>query len=112
MALARNFAIHRTFWLLQDWLLLAIRSLRIECPHGSGVDYAADAETWPAANIMAGSDGTRHATTSQVSTRLPPEVRGYLGVRLRAAYATLVSEPIPDRLLDLLRRLEAKENAS
>ena len=43
----------------------------------------------------------------------PPRVdfsaQAQLGVRLRAAYEDLMSEPVPEHLSDLVRRLEAGE---
>jgi hypothetical protein len=39
-------------------------------------------------------------------------MRILLGQRLRAVYASLVREPVPERFLELLERLEATEKAS
>ncbi len=40
------------------------------------------------------------------SQRLSPEVQALLGHKLRTLYGQLVEEPIPQSLLDLLKRLE------
>ena len=53
---------------------------------------------------------TRRKASS--GARLSSEVRGLLGKRLRAVYASLVLEPIPERFLELLEHLEATEKAS
>ena len=45
-------------------------------------------------------------------SRLSSEVRILLGQRLRAVYASLVREPVPERFLELLERLEATEKIS
>jgi hypothetical protein len=46
-------------------------------------------------------------------TQGPPRVdssaQKQLGARLRAAYEDLVSEPVPEHLSDLVRRLEAAD---
>ena len=47
-----------------------------------------------------------------VTPRLSSEVRILLGQRLRAVYASLVREPVPERFLELLERLEATEKIS
>jgi hypothetical protein len=41
--------------------------------------------------------------------RVDPPAQKQLGARLRAAYQDLVSEPVPDHLSDLVRRLEAAD---
>ncbi len=38
--------------------------------------------------------------------RVSREELGYLGRDLRAMYQSLLSEPVPDHLLDLIQRLE------
>ena len=42
--------------------------------------------------------------------RLPPHVAALLGQQLRTFYAHLVSEPVPDRFVQLLEQLDGKEN--
>jgi hypothetical protein len=60
-------------------------------------------------NQMTGDHSTNaRPHTSVASTpRLSSEVRTFLGRRLRAAYDSLVREPVPERFLKLLERLEA-----
>jgi hypothetical protein len=41
--------------------------------------------------------------------RIDSSAQAQLGARLRAAYENLVSEPVPEHLSDLVRRLEAGE---
>ena len=41
--------------------------------------------------------------------RLPGIASQLIGERMRAMYTTLVSEPVPDDLLELIRQLESKE---
>jgi hypothetical protein len=40
---------------------------------------------------------------------LPPHVAASLGEQLQAFYAHLMSEPVPDRFLQLLQQLDGKE---
>lgn len=41
---------------------------------------------------------------------LAPEIQAHLGIMLRRMYSELVAEPVPDRLLELLRKLDQSEN--
>jgi hypothetical protein len=41
--------------------------------------------------------------------RLPGFAAQLIGQRMRAMYDTIAQEPVPDDLLDLVRKLEAKE---
>lgn len=43
------------------------------------------------------------------ATPLPCELQGQIGKKLREAYSELVSEPVPDRFLQLLQQLKSKE---
>ena len=43
--------------------------------------------------------------------RLPGAAAQLIGERMRAMYATLVAEPVPDQLLALVRQLENKERS-
>lgn len=43
--------------------------------------------------------------------RLPGTAAQLIGERMRAMYATLVAEPVPDQLLELVRQLENKERS-
>ncbi len=40
---------------------------------------------------------------------LPQELQGHIGKHLRAHYGNLVQEPVPDKILEVLKQLEAKE---
>jgi hypothetical protein len=42
---------------------------------------------------------------------LPPHVATYLGEQLQAFYAHLMSEPVPDRFVQLLEQLDGKGTA-
>lgn len=44
-------------------------------------------------------------------SRLPGIATQLIGERMRAMYASMVREPVPDELLNLVRQLEAKEDA-
>jgi hypothetical protein len=41
---------------------------------------------------------------------LPPHVATFLGEQLQAFYAQLMSEPVPDRFVQLLQQLDGKGN--
>ena len=43
---------------------------------------------------------------------LPPHVATFLGEQLQAYYAKLMSEPVPDRLSQLLAQLDGKGSGS
>jgi len=43
---------------------------------------------------------------------LPPHVATFLGEQLQAYYAQLMSEPVPDRFVQLLAQLAQKESGS
>jgi hypothetical protein len=43
---------------------------------------------------------------------LPPHVATFLGEQLQAYYARLMSEPVPDRYVQLLAQLDTKEGGS
>ena len=43
---------------------------------------------------------------------LPPHVATFLGEQLQAYYAKLMSEPVPDRLIQLLAQLDGKGSGS
>jgi hypothetical protein len=43
--------------------------------------------------------------------RLPGTAAQLIGERMRAMYATLVAEPVPEQLLELVRQLENKERS-
>jgi hypothetical protein len=43
---------------------------------------------------------------------LPPHVATFLGEQLQAFYSHLMSEPVPDRYVQLLAQLDTKEGGS
>jgi hypothetical protein len=53
----------------------------------------------------AGAGGGRRAGASG-DAELDPRVQGEIGRQLRAVYDDIISEPIPDRFLELLQQLE------
>jgi hypothetical protein len=44
-----------------------------------------------------------------MQTPLPVELQGQIGQRLREVYNELVSEPVPDRFVELLQQLKMRE---
>ena len=44
-----------------------------------------------------------------VQPHLPASLQDHIGKHLCATYASLVKEPVPEKILDVLRRLEAGE---
>lgn len=53
----------------------------------------------------AGAGGGRGAGAGG-DAELDPRVQGEIGRQLRAVYDDIISEPIPDRFLELLQQLE------
>jgi hypothetical protein len=49
--------------------------------------------------------------TPPAEPALDPKVEAMIGAKLRSYYDTLMSEPVPDRIVELLRQLDAKERA-
>ena len=45
-----------------------------------------------------------------MQTPLPVELQGQIGQRLREAYNELISEPVPDRFVQLLQQLKKRED--
>jgi hypothetical protein len=43
--------------------------------------------------------------------RLPGIATQLIGERMRVMYSTMVSDPVPDELLNLIRKLESKEGS-
>ena len=41
---------------------------------------------------------------------LPPDVATFLGEQLQAYYAQLMSEPVPDRFVQILKQLDGKRS--
>ncbi len=57
-----------------------------------------------------GGDGTRGARPRRMTREAEaPPVAGAIGQALKAHYSDLVSAPLPDRFLELLSSLEARE---
>lgn len=52
-----------------------------------------------------GGGGGRGSGTSD-SAEIDPRVQGEIGRQLRAVYDDIISEPVPDRFLELLQQLE------
>lgn len=48
----------------------------------------------------------------EAEAALPNELQGQIGKKLREAYSELVAEPVPDRFIELLQQLKAKERNS
>lgn len=59
-----------------------------------------------------GTQGDSKQGESVISNHasIPNELQGQLGQRLREAYSELVSEPVPDRFVQLLQQLKQKES--
>ena len=50
---------------------------------------------------------------SGLASRRPPAIDGEIGRKMRAMYADLVEQPIPDRFVELLKQIDqAQENKS
>ena len=66
------------------------------------------------AALLAENPEDGHSLNPVREPSLGPEIQAQLGELLRGMYGELLSRPIPDRLLDLLDRLdrEAGENQS
>lgn len=61
------------------------------------------------ADTTDGMDEEVEATTKE-TPRLDGQVRAHLGRLVRAQYAALVAEPVPERFLTLLEQLEREES--
>ncbi len=59
--------------------------------------------------MNAGDDRSSSSDGSKVILALPPELQGQIGKKLREAYTELVTEPVPDRFVQLLQQLKNKE---
>jgi len=46
------------------------------------------------------------ASKSETDVRLSSDLQAHIGVRLKALYDSVLSEPIPDRFAELLQRLD------
>ena len=50
--------------------------------------------------------GRGRGSASSGSAEIDPRVQGEIGRQLRAVYDDIISEPVPDRFLELLQQLE------
>jgi hypothetical protein len=61
-------------------------------------------------DAKAKSGSAKTATGEDVSeARLQAQLQAHLGRKLKAVYQALVDEPVPEKILKLLRELELKE---
>jgi hypothetical protein len=58
------------------------------------------------------TDSEVDAATPSGVPQLPGIAAQLIGQRMRAMYDTLAQEPVPDDLLELVRKLEAKEQST
>lgn len=59
---------------------------------------------------MSAADDASHPNNLNFDVpALPPELQGQIGKKLREAYTELVTEPVPDKFLQLLQQLKNKE---
>lgn len=59
---------------------------------------------------MGASSASKQGEITPSQTQLPAELQGQIGQRLREAYNELVSEPVPDRFINLLQQLKERED--
>jgi len=59
---------------------------------------------------MGASSASKQGEISPSQTHLPAELQGQIGQRLREAYNELISEPVPDRFINLLQQLKERED--
>lgn len=62
--------------------------------------------------MVATSDPKDRSAMPEAEAALPNELQGQIGKKLREAYSELVAEPVPDRFIELLQQLKAKERNS
>jgi hypothetical protein len=90
-------------------------SAKAPAAEGAGQDCAepperAGAGCEPPVEMIRVVDSTEEvAGTGEELARLDPQIRAHLGQLVRATYATLVDEPVPERFLKLLEELEQAE---
>lgn len=61
---------------------------------------------------MGAGSASKQGELSPSQTQLPAELQGQIGQRLREAYNELISEPVPDRFINLLQQLKDREDKS
>lgn len=54
-------------------------------------------------------DGLGEARPARDARPLPADLQAHIGVRLKAFYDSVLSEPIPDRFAELLNKLDTAE---
>jgi hypothetical protein len=59
---------------------------------------------------MGAGSASKQGELGTTQTQLPVELQGQIGQRLREAYNELVSEPVPDRFVQLLQQLKQRED--
>jgi hypothetical protein len=59
---------------------------------------------------MGTGDDPKRGDSVTMQTQLPVELQGQIGQRLREVYNELVSEPVPDRFVQLLQQLKQRED--
>lgn len=59
---------------------------------------------------MGARSASKQGELSTSQTQLPAELQGQIGQRLREAYNELISEPVPDRFINLLQQLKQRED--
>lgn len=58
---------------------------------------------------MGAGSASKRGDIETMQTPLPIELQGQIGQRLREAYNELISEPVPDRFVQLLQQLKKRE---
>lgn len=58
---------------------------------------------------MGAGSASKRGDIETMQTPLPIELQGQIGERLREAYNELISEPVPDRFVQLLQQLKKRE---
>jgi hypothetical protein len=59
---------------------------------------------------MGAGSASKRGDSATMQTPLPTELQGQIGQRLREAYNELISEPVPDRFVQLLQQLKQRED--
>lgn len=83
------------------------RGLKVRTPGESG--SARHSTLQEGGSGMAIADNVTRDQTDAPGRTDSKGLPGHLGKHLRAVYAALVSEPVPDKFLQLLKQLEEKE---
>jgi hypothetical protein len=59
---------------------------------------------------MGAGSASKQGETTTIQPPLPMELQGQIGQRLREAYNELISEPVPERFVQLLQQLNTRES--